>query len=221
MAIGPSLIQLLGLDFVPYFRSEAASGAYLTRTSALVDNPRVPAQYSFWSSVLDLGDRLGLDAWSVVLVAALVALISAVYTMNLRRRFRDVIARLANLETLVEKCTLDQSAPSLGNFCKQLMDALGMELPSAVSARMSPDDPARFIRALTIYTRAQRRRLVALYRQAEGLREALHPEGTVPNDHCCDDDCGLKYLAHTGNDTADPRPPQRKRDKTAEMHLVQ
>lgn len=68
------------------------------------------------------------------------------------------------------------AGPTIQEFCRQIMRALGTETPDAVSARLSEADPARFARVLAVYTRAQRRRLVTLYQQAENLREALSAE---------------------------------------------
>lgn len=153
-------------------------------------------------------------------MATIAATVSAVYVINLRRRFSSVAQRLANLEASAGKRDAEPNAPSLNVFCQQLMDALGMELPGAISSRMSPDDPARFIRALTIYTRAQRRRLVALYRQAESLREVLNLDGpTFPDDrrHA---DRDFVPLTHPENDSSIRRPPLRKRDKSQELQLA-
>ncbi len=77
----------------------------------------------------------------------------------------------------VERSRRD-SGLNINEFCTQLMGALGMEVPDAVAARLSPDDPARFVRALAVYTRAQRRKLVTLYRQAESLRESMSLDDT-------------------------------------------
>lgn len=193
---------------------------YLTPRPATVDNPRVIAQDPFWSGLLNLGDRLGVDAWTLALMATIAATLSAVYGIQLRRKFQITARRLARIETLMEKRAQEQSAPPLNVFCQQLMNALGMELPGAVSERMSPDDPARFIRALTIYTRAQRRRLVALYRQAESLREALHPEGGEPGDAYPVRDGRLGSLTSTESEPSIPHPSQRKRDRSLDLQLV-
>ncbi len=193
---------------------------YLTPALAAVDNPRVIAQSTFWSSLLNLGDRVGADAWTLALMATMAATISAVYVIQLRRKFQITARRLAAIEALVENRAREEKAPPLNVFCQQLMNALGMELPGAISERMSPDDPARFIRALTIYTRAQRRRLVALYRQAESLREALHPDGGEPGDTCPIGKDRLGSLASPEVEPSIPRPSQRIRDRALDLQLV-
>ena len=121
-------------------------------------------------------DGLGADAWLGAACAILISTIVAAMTllqMQISRQFRS---RLDDLEERDAMRAARDTGPTIQEFCRQIMCALGTETPDAVSARLSEADPARFARVLAVYTRAQRRRLVTLYQQAENLREALSAE---------------------------------------------
>lgn len=124
-----------------------------------------------------IGDETGWLA-ACILAAAMIGLFFFVLLM---RRVRLLESRLEDLELAPDSKSRPASDTPINAFCQQLMTALQMEVPQAVSSRMSADDPARFARVLAIYTRAQRRKLVSLYNNAEALREQLQidkPAGT-------------------------------------------
>lgn len=129
-----------------------------------------------WRGLVEGLDGLGADVWLGAACALLISIIVAVMALFQSRTLKQCRRRLDELEQRDAMRAARDAGPTIQEFCRQIMRALGTETPDAVSARLSEADPARFARVLAVYTRAQRRRLVTLYQQAENLREALSAE---------------------------------------------
>jgi hypothetical protein len=129
-----------------------------------------------WHGLVEGLDGLGADAWLGAGCAILISSIVAAMTLLQFQALKQCRRRLDELEERDAMRAARDTGPTIQEFCRQIMCALGTETPEAVSDRLSEADPARFARVLAVYTRAQRRRLVTLYQQAENLREALSAE---------------------------------------------
>lgn len=129
-----------------------------------------------WRALVEGLERLSADAWLGAACALVLSLIVAVNTWIQHRAAIQMRLRLDELEEREANRTARDTGPTIQEFCQQIMQALGTETPAAVSDRLSEAAPSRFARVLAVYTRAQRRRLVTLYQQAESLREALSLE---------------------------------------------
>ncbi|RIK67315.1 MAG: hypothetical protein DCC65_07145 [Planctomycetota bacterium] len=138
-----------------------------------------------WTALVEsLETSVTGGGWAVQLTL-LAAVSGLIVVLLLVRRVKLLENHLKKLESPSSRRGSATENASINTFCQQLMSALQMEVPAAVSSRMSADDPARFARVLAIYTRAQRRKLVTLYNNAEALREQLkieNPHGvSVPS----------------------------------------
>lgn len=129
-----------------------------------------------WEEIVALSETVRLDVGVGLILALALAVSTAMLAILLRKRMVAMDERLSLIESRPVAAPPIPTGPTIQEFSRQLMNALGMELPASVANRFSENDPDRFVHALAVYTRAQRRKLLALYNQAEALRDAMGME---------------------------------------------